>query len=135
MVKTWRLAHLCFIEIPFVNDISISTEYKPYEKCCCCKSFLEFSLIERHHFFRKPSFWIDLQLCINHLMGGRVQLQMRKEQQRKGHQGWWTEIKHKILVLLEAIKVKRFTTENNLINCSIIKRMLQIFSVIWFLDI
>ena len=26
MVKTWRLANLCLIEIPFVNDISISTE-------------------------------------------------------------------------------------------------------------
>ena len=99
------------------------------------KMLLLQELIERHHFFRKPSFWTDLQHCINHLMGGRVQLQMRKEQQRKGHQGWWTEIKHKILVLLEAIKVKRFTTENNLINCSIIKRMMQIFSVIWFLNI
>ena len=26
MVKTWRLANLCFIETHFVNDISISTE-------------------------------------------------------------------------------------------------------------
>ena len=30
--KTWRLAHLYFIEIPLVNDISISIEYKHYEK-------------------------------------------------------------------------------------------------------
>ena len=29
----------------FANDISISTEYKPYEKCCCCcKSLSKFLL-------------------------------------------------------------------------------------------
>ena len=44
MIKSWRLTYLYFIEVFFTIDISLSNEYKAYEKCYFCKGLLEFLL-------------------------------------------------------------------------------------------